>query len=532
MPDSNPFKIAWIISPPSKGSGGFRTICSKAAYLESRGFENHFFILPGAEAYKSPRRVLTEIVEWFSYAPASVEVASHVSPDFDAVIATAWNTAEYASLQNCKNKLYFIQDFEPWFYPRGEKYYLAEQSYRFLLRPITMGKWLSKKVSPYYGFNVPFCRFGVDCDIYRVTSEKRASKTVCAIFQPEKDRRLSNMLLEAARLVIQVDPGITFELFGSGEGPRLLEPNIQLNGVLSMEDCAKLYASCAVGVSLSASNPSRIPFEMLACGLTVVELNAENNRWDYPEGSLFLADPSPMGIASAVLESLEKAEVSSGGGRLPATPCSIDEENKMFFEALSSYLKDDRLDHRMAFGAGDNSSSMASRLSEHYGDNRAKLYTEYSIAQTPFNVNRLRVRLVSGSVPDAVIFRMAVWLNADQSDLRWCEFTAAENGLVCECAIDCNSNADKLAQVHLYAFCVDDSAPVLLRTFHQLVTGDIKCHDHHVGRNIQCGEMSFEIDFDLNRSEPCANDASDCAEGGQISRANQYGLFKKIWRTR
>lgn len=101
MPDSNPFKIAWIISPPSKGSGGFRTICSKAAYLESRGFENHFFILPGAEAYKSPRRVLAEIVEWFSYAPASVEVASHVSPDFDAVIATAWNTAEYASLQNC-----------------------------------------------------------------------------------------------------------------------------------------------------------------------------------------------------------------------------------------------------------------------------------------------------------------------------------------------------------------------------------------------------------------------------------------------
>ena len=186
----------------------------------------------------------------------------------------------------------------------------------------------------------------------------------------------------------------------------------------------------------------------------------------------------------------------------------------------------------MAFRAGDNSSSMASRLSEHYGDNRVKLYTEYSVAQTPFNVNRLRVRLVSGSVPDAAIFRIAVWLNADQSDLRWCEFTAAENGLVCECAIDCNSNADKLAQVHLYAFCVDDSAPVLLRTFHQLVTGDIKCHDHHVGRNIQCGEMSFEIDFDLNRSEPCANDASDCAEGGQISRANQYGLFKKIWRTR
>ena len=43
-------QIAWIISPPAKGSGGFRTICSKASFLDSRGYENYFYIMPGCEA--------------------------------------------------------------------------------------------------------------------------------------------------------------------------------------------------------------------------------------------------------------------------------------------------------------------------------------------------------------------------------------------------------------------------------------------------------------------------------------------------
>lgn len=38
-------QIAWIISPPAKGSGGFRTICSKASFLDSRGYENYFYII-------------------------------------------------------------------------------------------------------------------------------------------------------------------------------------------------------------------------------------------------------------------------------------------------------------------------------------------------------------------------------------------------------------------------------------------------------------------------------------------------------
>jgi hypothetical protein len=75
-------QIAWIISPPAKGSGGFRTICSKASFLDSRGYENYFYIMPGCEAYKSAHRVQTEIKDWFGYSPKEVRVAPSVPEDF------------------------------------------------------------------------------------------------------------------------------------------------------------------------------------------------------------------------------------------------------------------------------------------------------------------------------------------------------------------------------------------------------------------------------------------------------------------
>lgn len=94
-------QIAWIISPPAKGSGGFRTICSKASFLDSRGYENYFYIMPGCEAYKSAHRVQAEIKDWFDYSPKEVLVAPSVPEDFFAVIATAWNTGR--TLHLCRS---------------------------------------------------------------------------------------------------------------------------------------------------------------------------------------------------------------------------------------------------------------------------------------------------------------------------------------------------------------------------------------------------------------------------------------------
>jgi len=56
---------------------------------------------------------------------------------------------------------------------------------------------------------------------------------------------------------------------------------------------------------MSASNPSRIPFEMMAAGLPVVEMYKENNLYDFPQGGVLLAQASSEAIATAILDLLD-----------------------------------------------------------------------------------------------------------------------------------------------------------------------------------------------------------------------------------
>ena len=53
---------------------------------------------------------------------------------------------------------------------------------------------------------------------------------------------------------------------------------------------------------MSASNPSRIPFEMMAAGLPVVELYRDNNLYDFPSDGVLLADSTPEALATALLK--------------------------------------------------------------------------------------------------------------------------------------------------------------------------------------------------------------------------------------
>ena len=59
---------------------------------------------------------------------------------------------------------------------------------------------------------------------------------------------------------------------------------------------------------MSASNPSRIPFEMMAAGLPVVELYKENNIYDMPDEGVLLARPTPEAIASAIIHLVDSEE--------------------------------------------------------------------------------------------------------------------------------------------------------------------------------------------------------------------------------
>ena len=61
----------------------------------------------------------------------------------DACVATGWQTAHVIARRALEpmRRLYLVQDFEPFFYPRGAVYALAEDSYRFGFRSLAVGTW-------------------------------------------------------------------------------------------------------------------------------------------------------------------------------------------------------------------------------------------------------------------------------------------------------------------------------------------------------------------------------------------------------
>lgn len=296
-------KAAWCVPMPVKGAGGFRTITQNAAALERKGFENDFYFLSQWDTDSTPEELAEAIFKWFGYSPNRVFTnASSLQGAYDLVIATFWNTARFVSLQQ-GTKIYFMQDCESMFYPAGGERLAAEETYGLGLIPITIGSWLATKCA---GSRAYSTIFGANLGVYGPGAAGR-ERAVCAIFQPEKPRRASEMLLRALRMVYCLRPDVSIYLYGS-DAEFLNGPEYKNLGLLTVGECAELYRRCAVGVCCSTSNPSRIPFEMMACGLPVVDLLLENNLYDLPGGAVSLAAPTSEGIASAIIELLDNSD--------------------------------------------------------------------------------------------------------------------------------------------------------------------------------------------------------------------------------
>lgn len=491
-------KTAWVISPPSKGSGGFRTICSKAAYLDKHGYECHFFILPGSEEYKCAEIVAEQIHRWFGYDPKSIEIRDSIPCSFDIAIATAWNTAAFVALQPVSQKLYFIQDYEPWFYPMGESYLLAEQSYRLGLKPITIGRWLSSKISQYYPYDVPFCDFGVDSEHYHSNGVSREPKSICAIFQPNKDRRLSNLLLNAIKLSCSYDSDLMFYLFGSDQKVNLDMRRVKQLGVLSVSECAELYSHCQVGISLSATNPSRLPFEMLASGLSVVEISGDNTAFDFNASNISYADSSAVGIASALFEALGKSNVA------PTNLISVDVENQMFLDAITDYINEDCTNKSSATPRINKSSSI-SAIPDLVNLSQEMELLNYRIAADSQQVvcaNHFHAILnIPGNQQRQSIFRVAYWLRSDQSDLQWCELHDSDDGLYVDLDFDAPSEDTALLHIHIYKFSLDNSESLFLGEFKQLVSTKFCDVVAPFARELDFGSYHFHIEFSQSLQE-------------------------------
>lgn len=306
---AGPAKIAWFVPGMIEGSGGLRTILQNAEALTARGHACDLYVdhrpKPGTNPESADETVRDEVRRLFGYDHPGVYAGFALRGSYDLAFATAWWTAPIvAALPPGIRKAYFVQDFEAYFNPMGDGFLLAENSYRLGLTAVTIGRWLTRKLTGEFGGRATWFEFGADHTVYRRVPGVQRERAVCFIHQPEKPRRCSRLGLMALEIVKHRRPGVTVYLYGSRAGAE--RPMFRDLGLLGVQECNALYNRCGVGLCISSSNPSRIPFEMMAAGLPVVDVHRENNLDDMPREAILLAEQTPESIAAAVIEVLDR----------------------------------------------------------------------------------------------------------------------------------------------------------------------------------------------------------------------------------
>jgi hypothetical protein len=335
-------RVEILLPSPMQGSGGHRTAVAAGEALAAAGFEVHAHFQPSGQ--DSEEEVQQRARAWHGADGVAVHMGwPEVFPVADAVIATTWQSAAFlgrAALDGLR--MHFVQDYEAWFHPMGDEYVAAAGVHDLGPASIVIGDWLRRKLMVGHGLGSWSVPFTADAAIYRPDRRPApgAVATVVAMYQPDKPRRCGALMRAALVEVLASDPGVEVVTVGSAQSPEL-GPRHRHLGVVKREALADLYSAGTVGFSISASNPSRVPFEMLACGLPVVEFAGENTVFDLPQEACVLAHPDPTSMSRALLELLAdepvRSQMSEAGIRFMKHRPS-QEEASSFVDAVTAAL--------------------------------------------------------------------------------------------------------------------------------------------------------------------------------------------------
>ena len=330
-------RAAWVLPSLIEGSGGHRTILQNVQYLIRKGYECDVYVEDKGEV-KNSEELRRQAETLFGKHDCRFILGFDIQGEYDIIFATAWFTAKVVRDCNSKAvKAYFIQDFEALFNPMGDGYILACNSYGYGLKPVTIGRWLSHKMQTEYHTPSRYFDFCADRRIYRPLPEAKKEHAICFVYQPDKPRRCSVLGIEALGIVKFLRPDVKIYLYGSNIKGNVWFEHENL-GIIPLEKCNALYNKCEVGLCISSSNPSRIPFEMMAAGLPVVDLYMENNFFDMPNEGVRLAHTTPESIAQALIEILDHpeqaAQMSEAGKRYMADK-DLEHGFEQFYAAVS-----------------------------------------------------------------------------------------------------------------------------------------------------------------------------------------------------
>jgi len=310
--DSDQISINWVMPPPAPESGGHINIFRFVRGLEARGFDCRVVVCNdgiGNPISTNPDLLFSQINEWYGDFSGQVSYSNNM-PCATITMATGWQSA-YAVKQfrSTAHKTYFVQDFEPSFYPVGAQSLFAEETYKFGFTAFTAGSWLSDLLRSQYGMKAYPVSFSYDMSLYyqHPCKDKSVTHLLCYV-RPTTERRGWELVNQTLALLHKRMPEVRFILVGGEVDKSQCHYPAFNPGSVQLSELGQLYSQCKAALILSCTNLSLLPLEVMACGVPVISNKGKNVEWLLNSQNAVLADSNPEAMVNAVMDVLELPE--------------------------------------------------------------------------------------------------------------------------------------------------------------------------------------------------------------------------------
>lgn len=304
-------RITFVLPGPGrKPVGGFKIVYEYANRLSRIGHQVtviHPALLqmgssPAELARSVSRFVYGSIVsgpsprKWFAIDPAVAlqwvpSLAYRYIPDADAVVASAWQTAEWVATYPVRKgkKFYLLQQLETW-HGMEER---VITTWRLPLRKFVIAEWL-QDFAEKLGVTVDYIPNGLDFESFYVSvpPDKRNPLSVMMLYHSALDKGSADGL-KALSIAHNTNPNLKITLFGTPPRPAGLPECFEYHQCPPQAVLRDLYNRAAIFLAPSWTEGWALPpAEAMMCGACLVGTDIGGHRgYAIPEKTALLSTP-------------------------------------------------------------------------------------------------------------------------------------------------------------------------------------------------------------------------------------------------
>lgn len=344
--------VVFVTPYMTRHSGGLTSVLRIAKRLSEFGLKVEFTCPTSddcANMVENARSNLSEYVpQYITWEKALNNIYDFVIPVQDVMV--------YYARHLCGYLIYFVQDYEPYFNPVGDRYYLSKKAYELGEDIISLGEWniqeIKRNISLEKLGNMYSIEFPFEATEYPLVEKdfhdlEKKNTINLAVYVKRESKRLPGIVMNMLEHVSRSlnNKGINLNIYYFGLH-KVEKPNVGINlGRLSKDKIKELYAKCDFGMVASMTNISLVPYEMIGSGLPVIEFRDGS----YPS---FLGNDSAILLESFDFKELEEKIMyyrtnykdlykMTSIARERISGLSWDRSSKEFYDILMSITKND-----------------------------------------------------------------------------------------------------------------------------------------------------------------------------------------------